>query len=175
MRRTTMTLTGFSAAAGVLVISFGAPSAVAQQATSGDEALEEIVVTAEKRTENVQKIPIAITTISGEEIATHAENELDTVLRNVPSLQVQSTPQGGEIYIRGVGANGDSNFVDPSVATNFDGVYNGRSERLAAPLYDINHIEVLRVLRARCTGATPMVAWSTSLPTVRSWAVTKHA
>jgi iron complex outermembrane receptor protein len=115
----------------------------AQPADNGD-TLQEVIVTAEKRVEDVQKTAIAITTISGDEIARHAENELDTSLRNVPSLQVQSTPQGGEIYIRGVGANGDSNFIDPSVALSFDGVYSGRSERLAAALYDINHIEVLR-------------------------------
>jgi len=65
-------------------------------------------------------------------------------LRDVPSLQVQGTPQGGEIYIRGVGANGDSNFVDPSVAISLDGVYTARSERLSAGLYDIARAEVLR-------------------------------
>lgn len=121
----------------------GAQSTAGQaDATTG--ALQEIIVTAEKRTEDVQRTAIAITTISGDEIAAHAENQLDTTLRDIPSLQVQSTPQGGEIYIRGVGANGDSNFIDPSVALSFDGVYAGRSERLAAPLYDINRIEVLR-------------------------------
>jgi len=112
-------------------------------AANGD-SLQEVVVTAEKRMENAQTTAIAITAISGDDIAAHAENQLDTTLRDVPSLQVQSTPQGGEIYIRGVGANGDSNFIDPSVALSFDGVYSGRSERLAAALYDINRIEVLR-------------------------------
>lgn len=107
-------------------------------------ALQEVIVTAEKRKEDAQRTAIAITAISGDDIAARAENNLDTTLRDVPSLQVQSTPQGGEIYIRGVGANGDSNFIDPSVALSFDGVYTGRSERLAAPLYDINRIEVLR-------------------------------
>jgi iron complex outermembrane receptor protein len=124
------------------------PWAQVQSATAAENAssdsLAEIIVTAEKRSEDAQKTPIAITTISGEDIARRAENQLDTTLRNVPSVQVQSTPQGGEIYIRGVGANGDSNYVDPSVALSFDGVYSGRSERLAAALYDINHIEVLR-------------------------------
>jgi iron complex outermembrane receptor protein len=126
-----------------LSLAAQAQSAVTTADASSD-ALAEIIVTAEKRSEDVQKTPIAITTISGEDIARRAENQLDTTLRNVPSVQVQSTPQGGEIYIRGVGANGDSNYVDPSVALSFDGVYSGRSERLAAALYDINHIEVLR-------------------------------
>jgi iron complex outermembrane receptor protein len=135
----------------VLILSIGLSSATPVQAQSASAAsdassdsLQEVVITAEKRVENAQTTAIAITTISGDAIAAHAENQLDTTLRNVPSLQVQSTPQGGEIYIRGVGANGDSNFIDPSVALSFDGVYSGRSERLAAALYDINRIEVLR-------------------------------
>ena len=136
---------GFAVLLATIVLS---PAVRAQSAaatpTAYNDSLQEVVVTAEKRVENVQTTAIAITTISGDEIASHAENQLDTTLRAVPSLQVQSTPQGGEIYIRGVGANGDSNFIDPSVALSFDGVYSGRSERLAAPLYDINRIEVLR-------------------------------
>jgi iron complex outermembrane recepter protein len=133
-----------SASVLLLTLSDAAQAQSAPAAAASSDALEEVIVTAEKRTEDVQKTAIAITTISGEDIAKHAENELDTALRDVPSLQVQSTPQGGEIYIRGVGANGDSNYIDPSVALSFDGVYSGRSERLAAALYDINHIEVLR-------------------------------
>jgi iron complex outermembrane recepter protein len=132
-----------------LILGIALSPPIRAQSTSASpnapgDSLAEVIVTAEKRTENVQKTAIAITTISGDDIVTRAENQLDTTLRNVPSLQVQSTPQGGEIYIRGVGANGDSNFIDPSVALSFDGVYSGRSERLAAALYDINHIEVLR-------------------------------
>src|SRR5216683_4643403 len=72
-----------------------AQSAVATADASGD-SLAEIIVTAEKRSEDAQKTPIAITTISGEDIVKRAENQLDTTLRNVPSVQVQSTPQGGE-------------------------------------------------------------------------------
>ncbi len=109
-----------------------------------DEGLTVVVVTAQRRTENVQKTPIAVTAISGDDIRKHGENQLDTTLRNVPSLQIQGTPQGGAIYIRGVGSNGDSNFIDPSVSLSMDDVYSGRSERLSAGLYDINHIEVLR-------------------------------
>jgi iron complex outermembrane receptor protein len=116
----------------------------ADAAAASSGALEEVVVTAEKRTENVQKTAIAITTISGEDMRKRGEAELDTMLRNVPSLQIQGTPQGGEIYIRGVGANGDSNFVDPSVALSLDGVYTARSERMSTGLYDISRAEVLR-------------------------------
>ncbi|MGB6307613.1 MAG: TonB-dependent receptor [Steroidobacteraceae bacterium] len=135
---------GLTALAATLHVSPGVADSSTPAPTAGGDSLEDIVVTAQKRIENVQTIPIAITTISGDDIAQRAENHLDSSLRDVPALQVQSTPQGGEIYIRGVGANGDSNFIDPSVALSFDGVYSGRSERLGTGLYDIDHIEVLR-------------------------------
>jgi iron complex outermembrane receptor protein len=108
------------------------------------DRLQEVVITAEKRVTIAQKTPISITTLSGAQLEATGETELGRALRNVPSLQIQGTPQGGEIYIRGVGANGDSNFLDPSVALSMDGVYTARSERLYAPLYDIARIEVLR-------------------------------
>ncbi|MFT3905917.1 MAG: TonB-dependent receptor [Steroidobacteraceae bacterium] len=108
------------------------------------DALEEVIVTAEKRPETVQKTAISITTISGEDIAKRADNELGAMLRNVPSLQIENTPQGGAVYVRGVGMNGDSNYVDPSVSLTIDGVYTARSERMTTGLYDISRAEVLR-------------------------------
>lgn len=118
--------------------------AQAQTAADTGDTLEEVVVTAEKRTENVQKTAISISTVSGEDMQKKADTELDSVLRNIPSLQLQSTAQGGALYIRGVGTNGDSNFIDPAIALSLDGVYSGRSERMSAELYDINRLEVLR-------------------------------
>ena len=132
-----------------LAVARGAEDSSSAGGTDADAAklqqqLQEVVITAEKRVTVAQKTPISITTLSGAELQQRGETELDHALRDVPSLQIQGTPQGGEIYIRGVGANGDSNFIDPSVALSMDGVYTARSERLAAPLYDIARIEVLR-------------------------------
>ncbi|MFT3907528.1 MAG: TonB-dependent receptor [Steroidobacteraceae bacterium] len=116
----------------------------AQDVGNANEGLEEIIVTAEKRPQDAQKTAISITTISGEEIRERGDNQLSTVLQNVPSLSIQTTSQGGNIYIRGVGTNGDSNSVDPTVATSIDGVYSARSERISAAMYDISRVEVLR-------------------------------
>jgi iron complex outermembrane receptor protein len=149
MRHFRLSSAGIAGSLSLLVVSLLAQSAHAQSAaatTSGVDSagLEEVIVTAEKRTENVQKTPIAITTISGSQIAERAEDDLQTALRNVPSLQIEGTAQGGAVYLRGVGTNGDSNFVDPAVAVNIDGVYTGRSESLSTGLFDINRIEVLK-------------------------------
>ena len=106
--------------------------------------LEEIVVTAEKRTTDLQKTPISITTLTGDELRKSGEVQLNEALRNVPGLQIQSSAQGGTMYIRGIGSNGDSNEVDLAVSVTIDGAYSGRSETLSSGLYDVGQIEVLR-------------------------------
>ena len=120
------------------------PTSSAQTDDAGTATLEEIVVTAEKRPETAQKTAISITAISGETLEKRGETELASILRNVPALQIEQTPQGGAVYVRGVGMNGDSNFIDPSVALSIDGVYTARSERLSTGLYDVSRAEVLR-------------------------------
>jgi len=138
--------TGLAASAAMASGTDGSSSTTESEAdvTKPQQRLQEVIVTAEKRATLAQKTPVSITTLTGPALEASGETELGNALRNVPSLQIQGTPQGGEIYIRGVGANGDSNFVDPSVALSMDGVYTARSERLYAPLYDIARIEILR-------------------------------
>jgi iron complex outermembrane receptor protein len=116
----------------------GAP---AEDTTRG---LEEVVVTAQHRVEDKQKTPIAITTVTGEQLQEQGKTTLDAALKDVPALQVQASPQGGQIFIRGVGANGDSNWIDPDVSLMFDNVYSGRAEAAMSSLYDLNRVEVLR-------------------------------
>ncbi|MGC3982446.1 MAG: TonB-dependent receptor [Steroidobacteraceae bacterium] len=106
--------------------------------------LEEIVVTAEKRTADSQKTAIAITTITGEEMARKSLQTIKQVLETVPNLQVASAAQGGIVFLRGIGSNSDSNYVDSDVAVSVDGVYGGRSEGVLNAAYDLQRVEVLR-------------------------------
>ena len=131
----------------VLALALSAAPAVhAAEGEAGPpiDQLETIVVTAEHRSIDAQDLPIALTAISGDQISRSSKVSLDTVLKDVPALQIQASPQGGQIFIRGVGANGDSDWVDPDVALMFDGVYSGRAETVLSSLYDVNRIEVLR-------------------------------
>jgi len=107
-------------------------------------AVQEVVVTAERRSAPVQKTAIAITAISGDELRAKGQTDLGSMLADTPALQVQASPQGGQVFIRGVGANGDSNWVDPAVAINLDGVYSGRAERVFSSMFDVARVEVLR-------------------------------
>jgi len=117
----------------------------AQTAPAPDKgAIQEVVITAERRVSNIQKTAISITAISGEELREKGQTTVGDVLADTPAVQIQGSPQGGQVFIRGVGANGDSNWVDPAVAINLDGVYSGRAERVFSSMYDLDRVEVLR-------------------------------
>lgn len=126
-----------------------APAAAASSAAESRDkpavtTLQDVVITAERRPSSVQKTAISMTAVSGEEMRTKGQTNVENVLSDTPAVQVQGSPQGGQVFIRGVGANGDSNWVDPAVSINMDGVYSGRAERVFSSMYDVARVEVLR-------------------------------
>ncbi len=107
-------------------------------------ALEEIVVTAQKRSENLQQIPIAITAISGEELDRIDLNEIQDIAIQTPSLEFSRAGGEAQLYIRGIGTNIFGVTVDPSVAVNQDGVYLARTQMGLTQFLDVDRVEVLR-------------------------------
>ena len=143
-------ITGVSANA-IIVISYTGYAAQEVQAGSNlvitlerSATLREVVVTAQKRSESVQSIPISIGVLRTEEIAQAADNGLDNLLRTVPGVEIQGLAQGAQIYVRGIGSSIDPTFADPAVALMVDGAYNGRTESVAGGVFDIERVEVLR-------------------------------
>jgi iron complex outermembrane receptor protein len=130
-----------SAAAAILV---GATAVGFAEEAADEGQLEEVIVTAQKRTEDVQKTAISIATVSGEEMAAQGKTSLDAALSSVPAVQVQGLAQGAQVFIRGVGSSIDPAFADPAIALMVDGVYDGRTEAVQGGSYDIDRVEVLR-------------------------------
>lgn len=106
--------------------------------------LEEITVTAEKREENVQNSPIAITAITGQVLSNKQKNTLDEALKDVPGLQMAGLTFGGSFFVRGIGTNTSKASVPMSVNMNIDGVYQANSRLVYQSIYDVSRIEVLR-------------------------------
>lgn len=132
---------------GLFFVLCASPTAYAQdkEEDKKDEfVLEDVIVTAEKREAYVQDTAISITAVTGVVIREEGKVILDTLLREIPAVHIQKSPQGGQPYIRGVGSNGDADAVDPAVAVMFDGVYSGRAESLESSMYDLARVEVLR-------------------------------
>ncbi len=108
--------------------------------------IEEITVTAQKREENVQDVPIAISVLGSEQIGTAFANNIEELQALVPSVSFRTgnTTRNSALTIRGIGTISFSVAAEPSVSTVVDNVVLGRSGQAFADLYDLERIEVLR-------------------------------
>ncbi|WP_206613515.1 TonB-dependent receptor [Parahaliea mediterranea] len=116
------------------------------QAIGRGGALEEIVVTAQRREENLQSVPIAVTALGAEDIQQMRITNIEDLSALAPNLNItnqgqQSTPA---MAIRGVTSGTSDNAVDPKVGVYVDGIYVGRSVGAIFDLADIERVEVLR-------------------------------
>lgn len=100
---------------------------------------DDIVVTAQRRSESVQKIPIAVTAIEGSALRDSGKADFDAALRSTPGVQIANSPAAPQVFIRGVGP---AVTTDASVSLNFDGMY--QSDGIAGRFYDMARVEVLR-------------------------------
>jgi len=105
--------------------------------------LEEIVVTAQKREENLQSVPLSVTAISGDDIVAKNMGDMNEVATYVPNLDVFATPSFPSIYMRGLGSSYNRGF-EQSVAILIDDVYYGRASYINQATLDLAAIEVLR-------------------------------
>lgn len=123
------------------------PPEVAQEERGG---IEEIVVTAQKRAENVQDVPIAISAFSSEALQERAVADVSGLSNITPNVTLDaSTPFSGSsavlgATIRGIGSSDFAFNIDPAVGVYLDGVYLGRSIGANQDLLDVQRIEVLK-------------------------------
>ena len=106
-------------------------------------ALEEVMVTAQKRTESLMDVPISVVAISGEKISSQGINDLYELSAYVPNLMITEGTTNTNIFMRGVGA-GNTRSFEQSVGMFIDGIYMGRGRQFRAPFFDLERVEVLR-------------------------------
>ena len=99
------------------------PAAALAEAADSGAQLEEVIVTAQRRAENLQKVPVAVQAVSAQEIQARAVSNLLELQRISPSLTVQDTASNVSPFIRGVGTTLTGAGQSASVATYVDGVY----------------------------------------------------
>ncbi|HVK81306.1 MAG TPA: TonB-dependent receptor, partial [Verrucomicrobiae bacterium] len=117
--------------------------AAAQETTSGD--LEEIIVTAQRRSENLQDTPISISALTSETIENAGIGRLEDFSAALPNVYI--TPRDlrtTTISIRGISADLNNPGLDQSVGVYVDGVYQGRAATINSNLFDLERIETLR-------------------------------
>ncbi len=109
-------------------------------------ALEEVLVTAQRREENLQTTPVAITAVTGQTIEKNRIFDMFDLANSTPSFSLTSnTPLDLEMNIRGVtNTRLDAPTADPSVGLFIDDVYIGRTGGMNVDFYDIERIEIIR-------------------------------
>lgn len=114
-------------------------------AVYGQIMLEEVIVTAQKRVESMQDVPIAVTAISGAQIENAGIQGLEGLSTYVPNMTINTQAGGspGSIVIRGVGSGNNAGF-EQSVGMFIDGVYAGRARQFLVPFLDLASVEVLK-------------------------------
>jgi len=105
--------------------------------------LEETVVTAQKREESLQDVPVSVSAVSGERIVEQGIINLQEMSTYVPNLTINQTPGASQIFIRGLGSADNQGF-EQSVGMFVDGIYAGRARQFEAPFLDVATVEVLR-------------------------------
>jgi|TARA_B100002003_G_scaffold146783_2_gene135881 outer membrane receptor protein involved in Fe transport len=107
------------------------------------QILEEIIVTAQKREQSLQDVPISVSAVSGETIENRSINSLSDLSRSVPNLYITENQIDSTIQVRGIRTGANKGF-EQSVAMYMDGIYYGRSQLIRLPLMDLDRVEVLR-------------------------------
>lgn len=120
-------------------------SGLAPLAVAAEAKLEEVVVTARRRAESLQDVPIAITTLGADQLERVTAFSLKDIRHLIPSFHYQDrSALQTEITIRGVGGDARNIGVESGVGMYIDGVYVGRTSAYNIDLADIAQIEVLR-------------------------------
>src|SRR5580658_10126634 len=128
----------------VLAFSVSVPIGAVAAEASETETLQEVVVTAQKRAEDLQKIPEAISAETGNVLVEQGVTDVRGLGQLFPAIELGQDYIYTQIDIRGVGANNDAPALDPAIAFNIDGVYQSRDYGTYGAFYDIDRVEVLR-------------------------------
>jgi len=132
------------------LIEAGTPAGAPPQPEHG--GIEEIMVTAQKRSTNLQETPTAITALSGAQLFDRGIYDVEALATQVPNFQYGESFGIARITIRGIGNEG---FTDPSTAFHIDGIYqNNQTAASALTFYDIAQVEVLRGPQGTLWGRT---------------------
>lgn len=131
-------------AAVIVGLAVGTPQVNAQRGEA--PMLEEVVVTAQKREQSLQNVPLAVSAISGNDMLESGISDIEGLSRQVPSLQVQTSisPMEVNYRIRRVGNIGSIPTFEPAVGVFQDGAYRSRPVFTNADMFDLDRVEILR-------------------------------
>ena len=127
--------------ASALALSLTAGQAMAQDAGS---TVEEVIVTATKRPQTLQEVPISLAAVSGKAIEERGIRQFTDLQQGVPNLQIDQTNGNYAITMRGLGSGAGNLAFEQSVGLFVDGVYSSRARSLQTAFLDVERVEVVR-------------------------------
>ena len=106
--------------------------------------MQDIVVTAQRREENLQRTPLAVVAVTGEQLVRAGVAEAQDLNKLVPGLKIGQTGTMTQFFVNGVGSGVANAYGDPTIAYNVDGIYIARPTGVNGVFYDLSRVEVLK-------------------------------
>lgn len=125
-------------------LSVGLVAVLLVAASPASAQLEEIVVTAQKREQSLQDVPLSVSAISGATIEQNNMAQIEDFAILVPNFNIGDSPGEHTINIRGIGSATSNRAFEQSVGLYVDGVYTGRAQQFLTPFLDVERVEVVR-------------------------------
>ncbi len=122
----------------------GPPAQSSQNESAENVALQEVIVTANKRPENIQDVPASITAFTAAALQTQAVWNTEDLQFHTPGLVISSNVEFNQPYLRGIGSDLLTIGEDSNVATYMDGIYVSRPVAMFQELLDVERVEVLK-------------------------------
>lgn len=143
MRR--LMLSKVSTLALIVSCNIATPLWASDEGVAANDAVQEIVVTAQRTSQSAQKVPLAITALSGDFLEKSGVQSFNDLKTRAPSLTYDEFAPGQPRYtVRGIGNTNKSSGVDPGVAVFVDDVYMGRPAMTSTDFTDLDRVEILR-------------------------------
>ena len=114
-------------------------------AAASAQLLEEVVVTAQKREQNLQDVPISVSALTGEQVAALGLRDFTEITQQIPALQLNTWSPNLTIFnIRGISQNSFTDNLEPPIAVYHDDAYVASMNGISGQMFDMQRIEVLR-------------------------------
>ncbi len=137
-------LTVTCASAGVLAASTALAQTSAPKPEPEVDGLAEIVVTAQRKSETVQRAAIAVTALAGEALEKQGVSDPVQLTKLVPALSVQPVGVSTSFFLRGVGSSSVNSFQENAIAFSVGGIFYARPTAPSGSFFDLDRIEVLK-------------------------------
>ena len=122
-----------------------APASAANTAATPANGIEEVVVTAVRRSTRLEKTPVTVSVVTGATIAQRGIRELKQLSGAVPGLTMNESPGGlPGVSVRGVGTSAANQMFEQSIGLFMDGVYQPRARQYRDALFDVKQIEIVK-------------------------------